>query len=92
MLRFPVLCAVFFANFVFARGSFEWLLCRGDIRDAVTEGGIVRGRVINEEYVAFLGIPYAAPPIGINRFKVRAILVIRITHRQINNTLYAATE
>ncbi|KAL4702619.1 hypothetical protein ACJJTC_003569 [Scirpophaga incertulas] len=43
----------------------------GDVEyDYVTEFGKVRGQVADDgDYLTFLGVPYAAPPIGQNRFK-----------------------
>jgi cholinesterase len=41
---------------------------------AETEYGSVRGirrtSVLNDDFIAFLGIPYATPPLGELRFKV----------------------
>ncbi|XP_063831072.1 esterase FE4-like [Ostrinia nubilalis] len=34
-----------------------------------TRYGTVRGHTVNNDYIAFLGIPYAEPPTGNNRFK-----------------------
>jgi carboxylesterase type B len=41
---------------------------------ADTEYGRVKGirktSVLNDDYIAFLGLPYASPPLGLLRFKV----------------------
>lgn len=44
---------------------------------AETEYGKVRGvrklSALNDNYYSFMGIPYATPPVGNLRFKVRSI-------------------
>ena len=41
------------------------------IRVAKTEGGLVRGQAAGDTYVSvFKGIPFAAPPVGKNRWRV----------------------
>ena len=41
------------------------------IRVAKTEGGLVRGQAAGDTYVSvFKGIPFAAPPVGKNRWRI----------------------
>lgn len=64
----------------------------GDCRDVNTIEGVIRGHVVvegNYEYIAFLGVPYAAPPIGNMRFKVsRLEFHVRLTQATNNSLFY----
>lgn len=69
------LCIViyFLINVTDGRESIQLYTSEDGDRDVNTTEGIIRGHVVNEEnyeYMAFLGVPYAAPPIGNMRFKV----------------------
>lgn len=46
----------------------EWIYERDKRKDIKTESGWIRGRVCENGY-AFLGIPYAAPPVGELRWR-----------------------
>lgn len=47
---------------------------------AETEYGRVQGirktSVLNEDFIAFLGLPYATPPLGPLRFKVSVAIIV----------------
>ncbi|KAJ2953504.1 hypothetical protein O0L34_g1103 [Tuta absoluta] len=61
---------VIVAHVMGTRDSFQWFRSRADCKDVVTEAGMVRGCVsASGEYLEFLGVPYAAPPTGQDRFK-----------------------
>ena len=56
---------------------------------ARTNRGLVRGTKVHEDVNAFLGIPYAQPPIGHLRFRPAAPL--QALHRDDNRTINATT-
>lgn len=67
-------CVIFFFEHAFTQDDDKYLNKVGKYRDVMTEAGVVRGRIAEDgDYFTFLGIPYAAPPTGTNRFKVRIL-------------------
>jgi carboxylesterase type B len=48
------------------------------IEQGTLQGIHYKTQASNKPYVSFLGIPYAKPPVGDLRFKVRRFLVIYI--------------
>ncbi|XP_026332888.1 esterase FE4-like [Hyposmocoma kahamanoa] len=68
------LCIVIFflINVTDARGSVKTYTSGNGYRDVNATEGMIRGHVVDEgnyEYLAFYGVPYAAPPVGNMRFK-----------------------
>lgn len=69
-----ILCIVIFflIKVIDGRGSIQIHTREDDYKDVNTTEGLSRGHVVNEgnyEYLAFIGVPYAAPPVGNMRFK-----------------------
>lgn len=69
------LCIVLFLviNVADGRESIPIFTSGDNYIDVNTTEGVIRGHVVDEgnyKYLAFLGVPYAAPPIGNMRFKV----------------------
>lgn len=68
------LCIVIFflIKVIDGRESVQIHTSGENYKDVNTTEGLTRGHVVNEEnyeYLAFIGVPYAAPPIGNMRFK-----------------------
>lgn len=57
--------------------GFKWLKGGRGSKVVYTKYGAVRGWMAEDgDYYAYLGIPYASPPTGRNRFKVSFVLVV----------------
>lgn len=74
------LCIViyFLINVTDGRESIEIYTSEDGNRDVNTTEGIIRGHVVNEEnyeYMAFIGVAYAAPPVGNMRFRVSQYVI-----------------
>lgn len=71
-----------FQIFTFALVIFG---CDAFIEFTTSNAGIIRGNLVTENghiYSVFLGIPYATPPIGNQRFKVKIINATRKYSKQ----------
>ncbi len=65
-MRWPLVCALAVIALAFGSPARTW----GDSLTVKTAQGKVHGKLINQDKVrAFLGVPYAAPPLGYLRWK-----------------------
>ncbi|XP_026753176.2 esterase E4-like [Galleria mellonella] len=72
MYRIVIVCIITIVFIDCADGLIngKWLGNDAEYKDVITSFGTVRGRVATDgDYFAFLGIPYAEPPVGKRRFK-----------------------